>query len=230
MKQCNICLKILNLNDFHKDKIKKDGHQNRCKTCDKNLKIERRKKLNYPINVLEKKCITCNLIKKSKEFHKDSKQESGLRDRCKTCVKIWTKKYYSNNIDIIKEKTKIYKKENKQKVNEYVRNRQKERLSNDSYFKLKRCLRNRLYYALKNTQWKKNSKFTKYIGCDRDILIKHLESQFQLGMTWNNHGEWHIDHKIALSTAQSEQELYQLCHYSNLQPLWATDNIRKGNK
>ena len=49
-------------------------------------------------------------------------------------------------------------------------------------------------------------------------------------MNWDNHGEWHIDHKIPLSSAKTEKELIGLCHYTNLQPLWALDNLKKGNK
>jgi hypothetical protein len=49
-------------------------------------------------------------------------------------------------------------------------------------------------------------------------------------MNWDNHGEWHIDHKIPLSTAKNEEELYKLNHYTNLQPLWSTDNLKKSNK
>mgnify|MGYP002132731409 FL=1 len=49
-------------------------------------------------------------------------------------------------------------------------------------------------------------------------------------MTWDNYGDWHIDHIIPLNSAQTEEDLYKLCHYSNLQPLWALDNLKKGSK
>jgi hypothetical protein len=49
-------------------------------------------------------------------------------------------------------------------------------------------------------------------------------------MSWENRDEWHIDHIIPLSSANSEEELYKLCHYTNLQPLWAEENIKKSNK
>ena len=49
-------------------------------------------------------------------------------------------------------------------------------------------------------------------------------------MSWENQGKWHIDHIIPLSSAANEEELYKLCHFTNLQPMWATDNIRKGSK
>ena len=49
-------------------------------------------------------------------------------------------------------------------------------------------------------------------------------------MSWENQGEWHIDHKIPLSSAKTEEELYKLCHFTNLQPMWAIENIKKGSK
>ena len=63
-----------------------------------------------------------------------------------------------------------------------------------------------------------------------EFLKEHLESQFIDGMGWDNRVEWHIDHIIPLSSAKTEDELYRLCHYTNLQPLWAEDNLKKGNK
>ena len=70
------------------------------------------------------------------------------------------------------------------------------------------------------------------LGCSPEYLKEHLEKQFSQGMSWDNYGfyGWHIDHKIPLSSAKTEEEVYQLCHYTNLQPLWAKDNLSKGGK
>jgi hypothetical protein len=70
------------------------------------------------------------------------------------------------------------------------------------------------------------------IGCTPIELVEHLEQKFVSGMCWDNHGKhgWHIDHIIPLSSAKNKEELYRLCHYTNLQPLWAIDNIKKNNK
>jgi hypothetical protein len=68
------------------------------------------------------------------------------------------------------------------------------------------------------------------LGCSIEQVRQHLESQFQPGMTWENHGEWHIDHILPVSSAKTLEELENLQHYTNLQPLWAQDNFIKSNK
>lgn len=68
------------------------------------------------------------------------------------------------------------------------------------------------------------------LGCDYQTAFKHIESRFKQGMSWDNFGEWHIDHIIPLASAKTEIELIELCHYTNLQPLWAEENRSKGDK
>lgn len=75
-----------------------------------------------------------------------------------------------------------------------------------------------------------SSKTFDVIGCDPKFLREYLERQFKVGMSWDNYGSWHIDHIIPLSSAKNKEEIYKLCHYSNLQPLWAQENLSKGNK
>ena len=77
----------------------------------------------------------------------------------------------------------------------------------------------------------KNNSSIKIIGCYPNFLKEHLEKKFTEGMSWDRMGkEIHIDHIIPLSSAKSEDEIYKLCHYTNLQPLWAEDNLKKSNK
>jgi hypothetical protein len=69
------------------------------------------------------------------------------------------------------------------------------------------------------------------IGCTPSFLKEYIENQFKDGMSWDNYGfyGWHIDHIIPLSSAKTEEDLYKLSHYTNLQPLWMIDNFIKGN-
>ena len=68
------------------------------------------------------------------------------------------------------------------------------------------------------------------LGIDLGGFQAYIESKFQEGMTWENYGQWHIDHIKPLSLATTEQEVVELNHYTNLQPLWAIDNLKKSNK
>jgi hypothetical protein len=129
-------------------------------------------------------------------------------------------------------RNKIYNAKNAVAISEWQKNYNKNLLKIDPMYKAAHYLRVRLNKALKAKKWFKNSQFSKYMGCTSDELKSHLEKQFQPGMTWNNHTEdgWHIDHIVPLDSAKTPEELYKLCHYSNLQPLWAKDNLRKSNR
>jgi len=115
---------------------------------------------------------------------------------------------------------------------EYMRNYMADRAANDVEFKLKGVLRARVRAAIVNNGGQKSHKTTKLVGCSVPHLRQHLEAQFTEGMTWDNHGEWHIDHIrpcASFDLADAEQQL-ECFNYTNLQPLWAKDNLAKGAK
>lgn len=138
------------------------------------------------------------------------------------------KAYRAANIDKIKATVKTYQAANRNKINSYVKNRKK----TDIQYKLSIILRCRLNKALKRN--KKTGSAVKDLGCTIDELKTHLESKFQSGMTWDNWSRegWHIDHikPLASFDLTDKEQLLIACHYTNLQPLWAKDNIAKGNK
>lgn len=123
---------------------------------------------------------------------------------------------------------------------ELTRARQKrtidKRLRNDPVFKLLQTLRGRVGAAIKKNRGKKAAKTMDLIGCSVQYVRAFLEKQFQPGMTWENHGKgsgkWHIDHiKPCAAFDLSDEWQQRYCfHYTNLQPLWGPDNIRKGAK
>lgn len=99
----------------------------------------------------------------------------------------------------------------------------------DSNGHLTGILRCRLYSALGKDR---DSHTLQDLGCDIITFKHHIENQFKLGMTWDNHGEWHIDHIIPLlyhGPAPTKEIILQRFHYTNTQPLWKPDNIKKGN-
>lgn len=155
---------------------------------------------------------------------------------CKQCVK---QRWYIANRQVIlktcKEKgqsnrveyKKNYALANRSKINAHRRewhNLHK----NDPLFKLKINLRSRLNKAFKGKS--KAQPTMTLLGCSIEHAFAHISNLFEPGMTWQNYGQWHVDHKYPLSLAKNEEELIKLCHISNLQPLWGTDNIKKGNK
>ena len=71
---------------------------------------------------------------------------------------------------------------------------------------------------------------TRILGCTIDEFKSYIESKFKKGMTFENYGEWHLDHIIPLATAKTTEDVIKLCHYTNFQPLWAEDNLKKGAK
>ena len=136
------------------------------------------------------------------------------------------KEYYEHNRERIIRQTKKYRVDNKESVNKYYRERKK----TEPLFKLKCTLRNRTTMAFKRKGYSKNTKTQDMLGVEWKVVKKHIERQFTKGMKWDNHGEWHIDHIIPLASAKNEEELMKLCHYKNLQPLWAEDNLKKSTK
>ena len=203
-----------------------------------------------------KKCNTCNLEKNISEFHKWKYGPDGYKRECKKCRKSETNKYYQNNSEKVKIRVSDYRKknlgklkqskkliyeknkenilsankkyrdENREKRNEYVR----ERKLTDPIFKLKHSMNSRIRVFMKTKNITKKNKTFDIVGCSPEELKEHLENQFTEGMTWENHGRygWHIDHIIPLSSATTEDDIIKLCNYKNLQPLWAIDNIKKG--
>lgn len=107
---------------------------------------------------------------------------------------------------------------------------QKKRRTSDPIYRLKCIIRCSLNDRLRGTD--RCIRPSKYLGCSVEELKKHLESKFQPGMTWDNHGlhGWHIDHikPLASFDLTDLEQVRQACHYTNLQPLWAKDNLRKG--
>jgi hypothetical protein len=190
---------------------------------------------------MEKKiCSKCKEEKDICEFHR-GKTKDGYQYKCKECKKEYSKLNFTkeNNRKTLWAKNNPTKvKESKQKY--YNNNTNKEQFRNNQYtqnrkkidivFKLSCVSRTRLIEFLKIKNITKKNKTFNYIGCTPQFLKEYLETKFVSGMSWDNHGEWHIDHIIPLSSAKNENDVYMLCHYTNLQPLWAEENLRKSNK
>lgn len=172
-------------------------------------------------------------------FCKNKSKKDGLHAECKICTKnradsrkeyksAYDKEYAKINCNKIAEKSRTFRLKNKEilyaKKLSYIAH--KEAVSVE--FKLARRLRSRLYKAVKGIT--KNTSAVRDLGCSVEFLKNHLESKFQPGMTWENYGKWHIDHIVPLASVNDINKLEDLCHYGNLQPLWAQDNLKKGKR
>lgn len=107
---------------------------------------------------------------------------------------------------------------------------QAKRRASDQLYKLRTTLSNQTMRSFKAKGWSKTSKTQALLGCTFEEFVAHLQSKFEEGMTLENHGDWHIDHIKPCATATSAEELAALFHFTNLQPLWATENLSKGCK
>ena len=202
MKICTKCKISKEIIQFHKDKSTKDGLAYQCKLCAVN-----RAKNHYQENKEEKSQYQRNYYANNREMSLDSK-----------------KKYYKENVVSIT----AYKKVHATKYRVTRNAKEKLRRDTDILYRLNINLRNRIRKFFVGVNKSKST--LALIGCSVEQAKSHLEVQFKPGMSWENYGKWHVDHKYPLSLAKSKEELEKLCHYSNLQPLWGGDNIRKSNK
>lgn len=109
--------------------------------------------------------------------------------------------------------------------------RRRRRHANDHQFAMTMRLRARMHTALNAAMAQKSSTSQKLLGCDWATLVAHLERQFTDGMSWDNYSEWHIDHirPCASFDLTDPAQQCECFHYTNLQPLWAEDNLRKSD-
>ena len=199
-----------------------------------------------------KVCKKCGIEKLLCEYDDDKRVKDGLSYRCKECRRKYFNQYNSVNIEKkrdygkksywknrdkelerikikhekFKDKEIEYRKNNRSKINK----REKNRYNNDFLYKLKVNMRNRLKLFLKSKKIYKTNTTFNLVGETPENIKQYIENQFIDGMKWDNYGEWHIDHIIPLASAKTEEDVYKLCHYTNLQPLWAEDNYKKGKK
>ncbi len=192
--------------------------------------------------------------------HKDEVLERNRTYRIKNLDKAKTRerRYYAKHSEVIKQKVSDYQKSNREKCNlrkriwvsknkesvkssklrwseknpDFKRQWMFNKRRNDAGFRILSSLRNRLYSVQKRTRYSKSA--SKLLGCSLEDFRIYLESKFEVGMTWGNYGKygWHIDHIVpcALFDLTREEHRKRCFHFSNLQPMFATDNQKKAAK
>jgi len=163
--------------------------------------------------------------------------------------KIADKKWRDNNKEKLSKKHKLWYENNKNKWNDYIkeyreknidkirqikRDYERNRKASDPLYKLISNFRTAIYQVLKESNVEKNGHYFDILGYNPEELINHLEKQFTEGMTWDNYGEFHVDHKLPISSFNikeiGDEEFMRCWCLDNLQPMWGEENIRKSNK
>jgi hypothetical protein len=222
-KRCSgPCGQVKRLEDFYEDKRHTNGRRSYCKDC-----VCERQKVYRGNNREEREAY-------NKAYHKNNK-EAVIATQ-----KVWRE----NNKEEIAANRRVYQRKHKEKLTAYQKvyreqhrerlalaavERAKRRRKIDPIYKIRLNLRNRLQKLLKGKPRHVSS--MNLAGCTREELMLHLQKQFKLGMSWNNYGPvWHVDHlKPCVKFDLTDPEQQKACfHYTNLQPLFGPENIKKG--
>ena len=216
VKKCNKCgiVKILSQFYFRKDTQR---YLNSCNQCNNHKQKE------WLIHPKELECGSCKIVKEIECFQRRNDTELGVRKTCKRCKKQKRVDYYKENSETLKKYQSEYSKNNRDKINEYCRNRRK----TDPSFKLIHNTRSRLGQALRGNIKPKSSK--EILGIDVETYKRWIEYQMTPEMNWSN---IHIDHVRSISSfdVSNEDELLKAFNWKNTQPLLKEDNLRKGIK
>jgi len=236
MKTCSKCGESKPRSEYHKCSSKTDGLTSHCKACRNAHHAE----------------YNSRICGKEQYRRYRARDPEGYARR--------SREYYEANKERIKERSRKWRKENPKRraanrKAEYRRDREKairnavewgknnpsrrrqivknykERHQADPEHRARNIARKMLIRALEATGKRKEERTFAHLGYTRSDLIDHIESMFDDGMTWENWGEWHIDHIIPVSTLVScgVTDPKKINALSNLQPLWAVDNMSKSN-
>lgn len=196
-------------------------------------------------------CTKCQADKPLGDFGIEQKGKYGRRSVCRSCrskhekqdpeyrrkhyienrdyIRQQQKTYYQDNADQIKQARLNYYYANKEAHNEYMKGYLKKRREEDPKFRLHKNVAGALWFSLRE---QKPGNWECYLGYTIDELMDHLERQFTADMTWDNYGEWHLDHIKPVAafdfTSPDDDQFKECWALNNLQPLWATDNLQKG--
>lgn len=230
MKVCTKCKTCKDKTEFYSGK-------SICKVCKKLYQKEyadnNKEKVAEQRKESHKKNRESRLIKQ-KEYRDNNKESAALTKKIwyennKELVSPKRKAYRENNKDSIAARSKAYYEKNKTQIIKRQNKQVAEKCKRDPLFAMQLRIRTSIRQSIRNNGYTKNSNTEAILGCSFEFFMAHIESQFVDGMSWENSSKWHIDHIYPVSKAENEEHLIRLNHYTNLQPLWAADNLKKGN-
>lgn len=184
------------------------------------------------------KCPKCGMEKPLNEFYKCKKNKNGIQGYCIECDKITRKKNYYINHEKERDKRSTYYKNNKAELIKWAVKYQRQKYKTNPAYNIKMRLSNRIREVLRKVNVTKRNGTVEYLGISVPEFKAYIEKQFYVNkktgemMSWENMPKWHIDHIIPcysydLTNPAAQKKCF---HYTNLRPLWAEENFKKGNK
>lgn len=217
-KTCTKCSVSQPLTAFNKNRRYPDGLTYYCKTCIKTNNADR-----YATAREGRIVYAREYREKNRERMRGRARDRHVQNRGRNVTAM--RVYYSENRVRIVEARKAWRKRNRAAITAALRHRRHV----DPAYKMYHNYRVRLRSLLRGGRT--TLRFRDLVGCSTEDLRLHIEAQFLPGMSWDNHGPvWHIDHVLPLSWADptSDDDLRRVLHHTNLRPLWARENLRKG--
>lgn len=229
-KLCSGCKLIKDINEFHKNKSKKDGLQDHCKIC-RNSKSQQNKEKRkeyrkewYLKNLDKVKSLSNLRYHLNKDDINKKKKENYRKDESvRLKYKQQQRKYYENNKELFFKQAKLWTELNRDRRNEISKKHYNE-------YKTLMICRRLIKRTLKYLGTEKESTTIELLGYSPSQLKETIESKFIDGMSWSNYGEWHVDHIKPISSFDKTEHPKVVNSLDNLQPLWAFDNLSKGSK
>jgi hypothetical protein len=201
-KVCSKCGEEKNLTDFWEQKSAKDGRKSWCASCCRQHQ--------------KSKPRTQKHIDYCKQYRKNNKDKIALyKEKNKERIALVSLQYRKNNKEKLRIKNRIYK--NKRKQESVIH-------------RLAHSIQTRIGQTFKAKKFRKSSSTKEILGCDIEFFKLHIEKQFYGSMSWENRSEWAIDHIIPISCAITIDDVIRLNHFTNLRPIWRTENQVKYNK
>lgn len=241
-KVCNKCNELKPFDDFYKRKDNslrvdckkcysirnkknnelrpKDGRYNEYRINWRKNKREKDKVIREGDKLIKKqeKEKEIELLKIQKETIRLEKIEEGRLEKIRIREEYLKSDEYKESLKLRKEKKNIRNK-----------NQKKRRMKTDPLYRFRKLLSNNIRNSFYRGGFTKVSRTYKILGDEWFVIKEYFESKFTKGMSWENYGKWQIDHILPISTATCEEDIIRLNHYTNLQPLWEEDNLRKSN-
>jgi hypothetical protein len=227
MKVCFKCGEPKSINDFHISKRAKDGHRTNCKPC--TLKENRDSQKKHPEAPARAKN---KWLKKNREYKRIQGRNYWKRPENKQARRDNSRRYAQNHPERIRQQQKRFRNANRVELNR----KNREKILVDGRYHIRQRFSSMFSRRMKRHSVAKRTGNSCFSALPYTVeeLILHIEGLFQAGMSWNNYGEWHLDHIRPDSSftysSVDDEEFKQCWSLDNLQPLWAEDNRKKSNK